>query len=78
MTATITINQRGNLTLPVALRKEMGIFPNDQIIAETTENGILLRPAITMPIEIYTDERITEFEMEEAKLAKILQHKGLR
>ena len=78
MTATITINQRGNLTLPAAIRKEMGISPNDQMIAETTENGILLRPAITMPIEIYTSQRISEFEKEEAKIAKVLKDKGLR
>ncbi len=78
MRATITINQRGNFTLPSAIRKEMGISPNDQMIAETTESGILLRPAITMPIEIYTDERMAEFEKEEVKLAKVLKSKGIR
>ena len=78
MTATITINQRGNLTLPATIRKEMGISANDQMIAETTEHGILLRPAITIPIEIYTSERISEFEKEDAKIAKVLKHKGLR
>jgi antitoxin PrlF len=76
MTATVTINQRGNLTLPAAIRKEMGLSPNDQMIAEITEEGILLRPAITMPLEIYTDERIAEFEREEARLAKVLKRKG--
>ena len=60
------------------MRKEMGISPNDQIIAETTENGILLRPAITIPIEIYTSERISEFEKEDVEIAKVLKHKGLR
>jgi antitoxin PrlF len=76
MTATVTINQRGNLTLPAAIRKEMGLSPNDQMIAEITEEGILLRPAITMPLEIYTDERIAEFEQEEARLAEVLKRKG--
>ncbi len=31
--------------------------------------GILLRPALTEPIEIYSDERIAEFDEAEAKLA---------
>ena len=75
MTATVTINQRGNLTLPAAIRKEMGLSANDQMIAETTDEGILLRPAITMPLEIYTDERIAEFELEEARLAEVLKRK---
>jgi antitoxin PrlF len=76
MTATVTINQRGNLTLPAAIRKEMGLSANDQMIVETTAEGILLRPAITMPLEIYTDERIAEFEQEEARLAEVLKRKG--
>ena len=76
MTATVTINQRGNLTLPAAIRKEMGLSVNDQMIVETTDEGILLRPAITMPLEIYTDERLAEFEQEEARLAEVLERKG--
>jgi len=76
MTATVTINQRGNLTLPAAIRKEMGLSANDQMIVETTAEGILLRPAITMPLKIYTDERIAEFEQEEARLAEVLKRKG--
>ena len=76
MTITVTINQRGNLTLPAAIRKEMGLSVNDQMIVETTDEGILLRPAITMPLEIYTDERLAEFEQEEARLAEVLERKG--
>jgi AbrB family looped-hinge helix DNA binding protein len=45
MTATVTINQRGNLTLPAAIRKEMGLSANDQMVVETMAEGILLPPA---------------------------------
>jgi len=48
------------------------------MIAETAENGILLRLAITVPIEIYTKEGIAEFEKEDAGLAMIFKKKGLR
>jgi len=31
------------------------------VIAEEREDGILLRPAVAMPVEIYTSERKAEF-----------------
>ena len=33
--------------------------------------GILLRPSISVPIEIYTEERIAEFASDEEELAKL-------
>jgi hypothetical protein len=32
----------------------------------------LLRPAITLPLEIYTDQRLAEFDQAEAELAAVL------
>jgi hypothetical protein len=32
------------------------------LIAETTEQGILLRPASVLPSEMYSEERIAEFD----------------
>ncbi len=72
MNATITINQRGNLTLPAIFRKKMGIKPNDQLSVEARDGGILLRPTFSVPIEMYTDKQIKEFDKEEAKLGKLL------
>lgn len=51
----------------------MGLKGDDQLIAETTPEGILLRPAITMPLEVYTPERLREFEEAEAELAAFLK-----
>lgn len=69
MQATLFINSRGVITLPAKLRHAMGIRPDDQLIAETTPQGILLRPAITLPLEMYSPERIAEFDRAEAELA---------
>jgi AbrB family looped-hinge helix DNA binding protein len=73
MQATVTINSRGVVTLPAKLRQAMGLKGDDQLIAETTSEGILLRPAITMPLEVYTPERLREFEEAEAELAAVLK-----
>ncbi len=72
MQATLTINSRGVVTLPAKLRQAMGLRADDQLIAETTPQGLLLRPAVTLPLELYTPERLQEFDDAEAELAAVL------
>jgi len=72
MQATLTINSRGVVTLPAKLRQAMGLKADDQLIAETTPQGLLLRPAVTLPLELYTPERVQEFDQAEAELAAVL------
>lgn len=78
MKATVTVSGRGLIVVPAKIRKAAGIRPQDNLIAETTPEGILLRPAVTLPVELYTPERIAEFDAAEAELdatlsAKIVQ-----
>ena len=73
MQATLTINSRGVITLPVKLRQSMGLKTDDQLIAETTPQGLLLRLAVTLPLEIYSSARIQEFDLLEAELAALLR-----
>lgn len=61
MTKVININHRGTLTLPKEMRQRLGVSRNAQIVAEETEDGILLRPGVTFPIELYSDARLAEF-----------------
>lgn len=51
----------------------MGLKADDQLIAETTPEGLLLRPAVTLPLEIYSSERVREFDEAEAELAAVLK-----
>ena len=72
MKATVTINRRGVVTLPAKLRQAMGLKPDDQLMAETTPEGLLLRPTVTLPLELYTPEREREFDRAETELAEVL------
>ena len=76
MNTTLTITNRGVISLPAALRRAIGLKANDQLIAEATPDGILLRPAITVPLEIYSDARINEFDAGETELAAVLAAKS--
>ena len=69
MKTVINVTKRGVLTLPVRLRKQLGLTADNLVIAESTPDGVLLRPAVALPIEIYTDERVREFNESEAELA---------
>ncbi|OJX06164.1 MAG: hypothetical protein BGO72_03950 [Burkholderiales bacterium 70-64] len=63
------MTSRGVITLPARLRRALGLKPDDILIAETTPDGLLLRPAVTLPVELYAQEREREFDEGEAELA---------
>ncbi len=76
MQATLTITSRGVVTLPAKLRQAMGLKADDQLIAETTPDGLLLRPAVTLPFEIYSASRVQEFDASEAELAAVFARRS--
>ncbi len=76
MKATLTLTSRGVVTLPAKLRRALGLKADDQLIAETTPDGLLLRPAVTLPVEIYSEKRIREFDEAETELAKVLNRRS--
>lgn len=76
MKTTLTMTGRGVITLPTKLRNALGLSADDQLIAEMTPEGLLLRPAVTLPIELYSDERLREFDEAEAELAAVLNKKS--
>jgi AbrB family looped-hinge helix DNA binding protein len=47
MNATITIDKAGRLVLPKPMRDEMQLCPGDSLELQSSEDGILLRPART-------------------------------
>ena len=77
MKATLTVTSRGVVTLPAKLRAALGLKADDQLIAETTSEGLLLRPAVTLPVEMYSGKRIEEFDAAEAELDRVLRRKAM-
>ena len=63
MTKLITVNECGALTLPRDVRERLGVTRGGQLVVEVNEEGaVTLRPGVVMPIEIYSDARIEEFQ----------------
>lgn len=72
----IIIGQRGVLTLPAKLRKRYDLKESDELMVEETAQGLLLRPCVSMPIEFYSEERISEFTEDDTELGKALDFAG--
>ena len=51
------VGKRGTLVIPAKLRRMFGLREGSEVIAEETAEGILIRPAVTVPIERYGPER---------------------
>jgi AbrB family looped-hinge helix DNA binding protein len=55
------VGKRGAIVVPAKLRRRFGIEEGTLVTAEATEDGILIRPAVVVPVEHYTPERKAEF-----------------
>jgi bifunctional DNA-binding transcriptional regulator/antitoxin component of YhaV-PrlF toxin-antitoxin module len=69
---TLRMGPRGTVTLPKLLREQYALGTHDLLLAESTPEGILLRPAVATAIEIYSDERLAEFAESERELEAAL------
>lgn len=58
---TTKIGKRGTIVIPAGLRRRFGFTEGSLVIAEEQTDGVLLRPAAAVPIEIYSPERTAEF-----------------
>ena len=57
------IGKKGQLTIPRSVLKAAGISEESRVVLEATADGsIVLRPVAVYPIEMYSDERMREFE----------------
>jgi AbrB family looped-hinge helix DNA binding protein len=60
------VGKRGTFVIPARLRRRFGLTEGSEIIAEETEEGILIRPAMTVPVEPYSPQRRAEFLLSNA------------
>jgi len=56
------LSGRGTVTLPADVRRRLGLREGDVLTVRLTGRSIVLTPAVVTPVELYTDERITEFD----------------
>ena len=62
MAATLIVSNRGQITLPAATRKRLGIKGGDVVILEDRGNEVVLKPGVVIEVEIYSDEQIAQWD----------------
>jgi AbrB family looped-hinge helix DNA binding protein len=61
----VKLGRNGQLSLPRAVMKRLHLHGNETLLLDVSDDGVIrLRPAAVLPIEMYTPERIEEFERE--------------
>lgn len=76
----VKLGKKGQISLPAAVLRKLGLQGTATLLVEATDDGaLILRPAAVYPIELYTEERIKEFDeenrhtaAEKARLRKVL------
>jgi len=66
MSEVSKVGRRGTFVIPAPLRRRFGLVEGSEVIAEETPDGILIRPAVTIALEIYSTERKAEFILSNA------------
>jgi len=54
------------VVIPAVLRRRFGIEEGTLVIAEATAEGVLIRPAVAVPVEVYSPERKGRLLLENA------------
>jgi len=56
--ATLILGERGQVTIPKKYREKLGIKPKSPVLLELKDDGILIRPVVTVPVREFSDEYI--------------------
>ena len=65
MSETLVVSSRGQITLPAALRKRLGIKSGDVMILEDRGNEVVLKPGVVLEIQHYSNEQIAQWNAED-------------
>lgn len=65
-TEVVTVGKRGTIVIPASLRRRFGVHEGDLLITEDHGDGILIIPAVAVPVENYSLKRKAEFLLSNA------------
>ena len=66
MSEAAKVGKRGTVVIPARLRKKYGIKEGSSILFEDGPAGVVIRPAVTLPVEVWSPERKAAFLLENA------------
>jgi AbrB family looped-hinge helix DNA binding protein len=65
---TVIVGERGQVTIPKKLRERFGIKSKSHVVFELREDGIMIKPALTVTLREFSDSFIKDVtEADEVK-----------
>ncbi len=65
MPETLVVSSRGQITLPAAIRKRLGLKGGDVVILEDRGGEIVLKPGVVLEIQHYDDDQIARWDADD-------------
>jgi AbrB family looped-hinge helix DNA binding protein len=66
MKQNLIVSSKGQITLPAAMRRALGLQGNAIVTAEQQGGRIVLVPAMVVETEVYSDEEVRAWQREDA------------
>ena len=60
------IGRRGTVVIPAPLRRRFGMEEGSIVLVEEGPDGVIIRPAVALPVEVYSPERRAALLLENA------------
>lgn len=60
------VGKRGQVVIPKEFRDRLNISAGSLVVAEERPDGVLFRPAVAVPVEVYSAKRRAEFLLNNA------------
>lgn len=57
---TVIVGERGQVTIPKKLRDRFGIKPKSPVVFELREEGIMIKPAVTVTVREFSEDFIKD------------------
>jgi AbrB family looped-hinge helix DNA binding protein len=80
MKENIVVSERGQVTLPAAMRRRLGIKAGGVVVVEDRGGELVIRPAAVVELAAYSDEEIVGWNREDRltpeERARILKKAG--
>jgi AbrB family looped-hinge helix DNA binding protein len=64
MSEAAKVGKRGTVVIPADLRRRYGIEEGTVVLVDAVADGVMIRPAVTVPVEVYSPERRAAFMLE--------------
>jgi AbrB family looped-hinge helix DNA binding protein len=82
--ANTKMGKRGTVVIPKSLRDRLGLDEGTLLVLEELDGGIVIRPAVAIAVEIYSNERKAALLLNNAvdatdyaRIRKVVKHMGL-